>query len=86
MVWGKSEAQGHSCRAMSVAPKFPHHDAQEHLLPQSLEVFFLMAWDRTQDKGASSGSHLEGSQGCNPVSLEAQQCSEISASDTGASA
>lgn len=68
MVWGKAEAQSHGCRAMSVASKFPHHDAQEHLLPQSLEVFFLMARDRTQDKGASSGAHLEAiREGCNPT-------------------
>lgn len=50
-----------------MASKFPHHDAQGHLLPQSLEVFFLMARDRTQDKGVSSGAHLEGCQGCNPT-------------------
>lgn len=66
---GEAEAQSHGCdfRTVSMASKFPHHDAQGHLLPQSLEVFFLMARDRTQDKGVSSGAHLEGCQGCNPT-------------------
>lgn len=41
VVWGKVGAQSHGHRAMSVASRFPHRDAQGHLLPQSLEVRLL---------------------------------------------
>lgn len=53
MVWGEVGTQSHGHRAISVPSKFPHHGAQGHLLPPSLEgrLFDLlsMALDRMEE-------------------------------------